>query len=114
MASRKGSDRTASVFASASNTFLVLNRQSLCHGTTFLGSAYVPKEALWCIIFITGAQSCCMTGIPEYELIKHNCLISFKVCLSVLNTWHGRPEEKWNSQTSSFLQVSHTVESGAQ
>ena len=28
-----------------------------------------------------------------------------KVCLSVLNTWHGRPEEKWNSQTSSFLQV---------
>lgn len=29
-----------------------------------------------------------------------------KVCLSVLNTWHGRPEEKWNAQTSSFLQVS--------
>jgi len=28
-----------------------------------------------------------------------------KVCLSVLNTWHGRPEEKWNPQTSSFLQV---------
>jgi ubiquitin-protein ligase len=28
-----------------------------------------------------------------------------KVCLSVLNTWHGRPEEKWNAQTSSFLQV---------
>lgn len=28
-----------------------------------------------------------------------------KVCLSVLNTWHGRPEEKWNTQTSSFLQV---------
>ncbi|KAK3718781.1 hypothetical protein QZH41_014030 [Actinostola sp. cb2023] len=28
-----------------------------------------------------------------------------KVCLSILNTWHGRPEEKWNPQTSSFLQV---------
>jgi len=28
-----------------------------------------------------------------------------KVCLSVLNTWHGRPEEKWNAHTSSFLQV---------
>lgn len=28
-----------------------------------------------------------------------------KVCLSVLNTWHGRPEEKWNAQTSSLLQV---------
>ncbi|CAF5217543.1 unnamed protein product, partial [Rotaria magnacalcarata] len=27
-----------------------------------------------------------------------------KVCLSILNTWHGRPEEKWNS-TSTFLQV---------
>ena len=28
-----------------------------------------------------------------------------KVCLSILNTWHGRPEERWNGQTSSFLQV---------
>ncbi|NWH73789.1 BIRC6 protein, partial [Piaya cayana] len=32
-----------------------------------------------------------------------------KVCLSILNTWHGRPEEKWNPQTSSFLQVSVLV-----
>ena len=31
------------------------------------------------------------------------CLL--QVCLSILNTWHGRPEEKWNPQTSSFLQV---------
>ncbi|XP_026725777.1 LOW QUALITY PROTEIN: baculoviral IAP repeat-containing protein 6-like [Trichoplusia ni] len=30
-----------------------------------------------------------------------------KVCLSVLNTWHGRPEEKWNAHTSSFLQVNN-------
>ena len=28
-----------------------------------------------------------------------------KVCLSILNTWHGRPEEKWNAQTSNLLQV---------
>lgn len=28
-----------------------------------------------------------------------------KVCLSILNTWHGRPEEKWNPQTSSLLPV---------
>lgn len=28
-----------------------------------------------------------------------------KVCLSILNTWHGRPEERWNPETSSFLQV---------
>lgn len=33
-----------------------------------------------------------------------------KVCLSVLNTWHGRPEEKWNAQTSSFLQVCTTLQ----
>ena len=32
-------------------------------------------------------------------------LVPIQVCLSVLNTWHGRPEEKWNSETSSFLQV---------
>ncbi|XP_069118544.1 baculoviral IAP repeat-containing protein 6-like isoform X2 [Argopecten irradians] len=34
-----------------------------------------------------------------------------KVCLSVLNTWHGRPEEKWNSNTSSFLQVLVSIQS---
>ncbi|KAK3576772.1 hypothetical protein CHS0354_014586 [Potamilus streckersoni] len=34
-----------------------------------------------------------------------------KVCLSILNTWHGRPEEKWNSQTSSFLQVLVSIQS---
>ncbi|ESP03094.1 hypothetical protein LOTGIDRAFT_230508 [Lottia gigantea] len=34
-----------------------------------------------------------------------------KVCLSVLNTWHGRPEEKWNSHTSSFLQVLVSIQS---
>ncbi|CAG0913396.1 unnamed protein product [Notodromas monacha] len=28
-----------------------------------------------------------------------------RVCLSVLNTWHGRPEERWNPQTSSLLQL---------
>lgn len=36
-----------------------------------------------------------------------SCMVPFwyQVCLSVLNTWHGRPEEKWNSENSSFLQV---------
>ena len=28
-----------------------------------------------------------------------------KVCLSILNTWYARPEEKWNSETSTLLQV---------
>ena len=34
-----------------------------------------------------------------------------KVCLSILNTWHGRPEERWNSHSSSFLQVLVSVQS---
>ena len=34
-----------------------------------------------------------------------------QVCLSILNTWHGRPEEKWNAQTSSFLQVLVSIQS---
>ncbi|KAE9551922.1 hypothetical protein FO519_004881 [Halicephalobus sp. NKZ332] len=34
-----------------------------------------------------------------------------KVCLSVLNTWHGRPEERWNAETSSFLQVIVSIQS---
>ena len=34
-----------------------------------------------------------------------------KVCLSILNTWHGRPEERWNQQTSSFLQVLVSIQS---
>ncbi|XP_063984704.1 baculoviral IAP repeat-containing protein 6 isoform X2 [Diachasmimorpha longicaudata] len=34
-----------------------------------------------------------------------------KVCLSVLNTWQGRPEEKWNAHTSSFLQVLVSIQS---
>lgn len=34
-----------------------------------------------------------------------------KVCLSLLNTWHGRPEENWNAKTSSFLQVLVSIQS---
>uniref|UniRef100_A0A914ZBD2 UBC core domain-containing protein n=1 Tax=Panagrolaimus superbus TaxID=310955 RepID=A0A914ZBD2_9BILA len=34
-----------------------------------------------------------------------------KVCLSILNTWHGRPEERWNAETSSFLQVIVSIQS---
>ncbi|CEF65368.1 Ubiquitin-conjugating enzyme, E2 domain and Baculoviral inhibition of apoptosis protein repeat domain and Ubiquitin-conjugating enzyme/RWD-like domain-containing protein [Strongyloides ratti] len=34
-----------------------------------------------------------------------------KVCLSILNTWHGRPEERWNSETSSLLQVLVSIQS---
>uniref|UniRef100_A0A915KFV2 UBC core domain-containing protein n=1 Tax=Romanomermis culicivorax TaxID=13658 RepID=A0A915KFV2_ROMCU len=34
-----------------------------------------------------------------------------KVCLSILNTWHGSPEEKWNPQTSNLLQVLVSIQS---
>jgi len=34
-----------------------------------------------------------------------------KVCLSILNTWHGRPEERWNAQTSNLLQVLVSIQS---
>ncbi|KAI6178303.1 UBC core domain-containing protein [Aphelenchoides besseyi] len=34
-----------------------------------------------------------------------------KVCLSILNTWSGRPEERWNAETSSFLQVLVSIQS---
>jgi baculoviral IAP repeat-containing protein 6 (apollon) len=33
------------------------------------------------------------------------------ICLSILNTWSGRPEEKWNSETSSILQVLVSLQS---
>lgn len=34
-----------------------------------------------------------------------------KVCLSVLNTWSGRPEEKWSPTTCSMLQVLVSIQS---
>ena len=45
-------------------------------------------------------------------LVVRLCTVSFRyqVCLSVLNTWHGRPEEKWSSENSSFLQVFHWLQ----
>lgn len=34
-----------------------------------------------------------------------------KVCLSLLGTWNGSEEEKWNPQTSTFLQVLVSIQS---
>ncbi|KAL3085141.1 hypothetical protein niasHS_010210 [Heterodera schachtii] len=34
-----------------------------------------------------------------------------KVCLSILGTWHGRPEEQWNAERSSVLQVIISIQS---
>lgn len=43
--------------------------------------------------------------IISEEIIQVHFVNVTQVCLSILNTWQGRPEEKWNAQTSSFLQV---------
>ena len=40
-----------------------------------------------------------------------NLYANGKVCLSILNTWQGRPEEKWNARTSSLLQVLVSIQS---
>ncbi|KAI1710167.1 ubiquitin-conjugating enzyme domain-containing protein [Ditylenchus destructor] len=34
-----------------------------------------------------------------------------KVCLSILGTWHGRPEEQWSADHSSLLQVIVSIQS---
>jgi baculoviral IAP repeat-containing protein 6 len=52
----------------------------------------------------------CTTGHGSVRF-NPNLYNDGKVCLSVLNTWHGRPEEKWNPLTSSFLQVLVSIQS---
>ncbi|CAD5121553.1 DgyrCDS10052 [Dimorphilus gyrociliatus] len=52
----------------------------------------------------------CTTGNRSVRF-NPNLYNDGKVCLSVLNTWHGRPEEKWNASTSSLLQVLVSIQS---
>ena len=33
------------------------------------------------------------------------------MCLSLLGTWSGQDEEKWNAKTSTFLQVMVSIQS---
>ncbi|XP_049850273.1 uncharacterized protein LOC126322395 [Schistocerca gregaria] len=40
-----------------------------------------------------------------------NLYNSGKVCLSLLGTWHGGPDEKWNEATSTLLQVFVSIQS---
>ena len=40
-----------------------------------------------------------------------NLYANGKVCLSLLGTWSGSEEEKWNSKTSTFLQVLVSIQS---
>lgn len=55
-----------------------------------------PQEPPKVILKTTG------NGTVRFNPNLYNC---GKVCLSVLNTWNARPEEKWNSETSTLLQV---------
>lgn len=41
-------------------------------------------------------------GTVRFNPNLYNC---GKVCLSLLNTWFSRPEERWNENTSTLLQV---------
>ncbi|KAL1493780.1 hypothetical protein ABEB36_009469 [Hypothenemus hampei] len=53
----------------------------------------------------------CLSVKFLFEMIQ-NVICSFMQFFNkVLNTWHGRPEEKWNAQTSSFLQVLVSIQS---
>jgi ubiquitin-protein ligase len=47
-------------------------------------------------------------GTVRFNPNLYNC---GKVCLSLLNTWNGKPEEKWNAKTSTFLQVLVSIQS---
>ena len=40
-----------------------------------------------------------------------NLYANGKVCLSLLGTWSGQDEEKWNAKTSTFLQVMVSIQS---
>lgn len=50
------------------------------------------------------------TGIRSIRF-NPNLYAEGKVCLSILNTWNGKPEEKWNAKTSSLLQVLVSIQS---
>jgi hypothetical protein len=65
----------------------------MLHGKVIILGLYYSKEYVYGVVYF-----CCGGG-----RVTEVCPL--QVCLSILNTWHGRPEEKWNPQTSSFLQV---------
>uniref|UniRef100_A0A915E4H5 UBC core domain-containing protein n=1 Tax=Ditylenchus dipsaci TaxID=166011 RepID=A0A915E4H5_9BILA len=47
-------------------------------------------------------------GSVRFNPNLYNC---GKVCLSLLGTWQGRPEEQWNAEHSSLLQVIVSIQS---
>uniref|UniRef100_A0A1X7VLP9 UBC core domain-containing protein n=1 Tax=Amphimedon queenslandica TaxID=400682 RepID=A0A1X7VLP9_AMPQE len=72
----------------------------------FLFDVYFPPE----YPSVPMSINLCTTGQGSVRF-NPNLYNDGKVCLSVLNTWHGRPEEKWNPTTSSFLQVLVSIQS---
>lgn len=62
---------------------------------------------IWLVVFSFNCYLICLFYLnPDSWFSLSHSFCNNQVCLSILNTWHGRPEEKWNPQTSSFLQVS--------
>ena len=50
----------------------------------------------------------CLHALDGWTTVQDNC---GKVCLSLLGTWPGRPEEGWNASTSTYLQVLVSIQS---
>lgn len=72
----------------------------------FLFNAYLPNNYPQVepkvLIITTG------NGSVRFNPNLYNC---GKVCLSLLGTWSGQQSEKWNPQTSTFLQVLVSIQS---
>ncbi len=73
----------------------------IVEGLQFCLSVF-PDNMLLCL------SSCVLKAINLFVFNSVSSLY-LQVCLSILNTWHGRPEEKWNGQNSSFLQVCYEI-----
>ena len=72
----------------------------------FLFNAYLPTNYPNIepkVLLITTGE-----GSVRFNPNLYNC---GKVCLSLLGTWFGHDNEKWNSKTSTFLQVLISIQS---
>ena len=76
-----------------------------CGAAGGLGGRGLTLPSRLCFCEVT----CCFRAMIVVLCVTASCLT--QVCLSVLNTWSGRPEEKWNSRTSSLLQVLVSIQS---
>ncbi|KER27859.1 hypothetical protein T265_13718 [Opisthorchis viverrini] len=54
---------------------------------------------------------CLLTTGKNTVRFNPNLYADGHVCLSILNTWQGRPEERWDPKTSNLLQVLVSIQS---